>query len=182
MVSSRSHPVPQGELASLLERTIEYKRAHRKDAGHENLRHRYKGNSVSEAVADATDEAQQAQQLAAPSTALFDSSTLRTHWASGVRSVGPGLENIANTCFMNSVSRFPRLPLSYPMLTSRILAVRRCCSAWFTAPWWQITCFPNITAASALSRASVRFANWRSWSPRFLTPPMDEKCCGLRQW
>ena len=104
------HPVPQSHLPSLLERTIDYQPARRNDTAHENLRRQYAGKTASAVGVGGIDTlsgpAQQAQQLDMPAKVLFDESILRTQWPSELQGVGPGLENMANTCFMNSVSSF----------------------------------------------------------------------------
>ena len=114
-------PLPLAAVEKLLERTIDYRPATKPDAGYEDLRKKFVGTGWDEvhssaaaaaaaaaggAAAPAPEPEQEPGQLEAvdPSLALFDDSQLAAEWPRGAASRGitPGLDNMANTCFLNS--------------------------------------------------------------------------------
>ena len=112
------HPMSLAQMEKLFERTIQYHPARKADAGYEDLRKQYLGKSWAEehgaaagedvAAADALALAAapepEAGQLKAvdPSKVMFAESQLVPNWTKRMRPVTPGLENLANTCFLNS--------------------------------------------------------------------------------
>ena len=93
---------------SLLERTIQFKAATRTDSGFEDLRRRYRGSSVAESGTEDPSSAAGSSVAAAPSQLkepayeLFDPGQLCSEWKD-IKSIGPGLLNHGNTCYLNSV-------------------------------------------------------------------------------
>jgi hypothetical protein len=77
------HPVPESTLSVLLERTIKYAPARRKDVAHDTLRRSLTGKTTEEGEEGARDTAPaiKAEELAAPPVRLFDSRLLQTGWA-----------------------------------------------------------------------------------------------------
>ena len=115
MAEPQAHPMSLAAMEKLFERTIQYHPARKADAGYEDLRKQYLGKSWAEEHGDAAGEdiidplaapaaEPEAGQLEEvdPSKVLFAESQLVPNWAKRMQPQTPGLENLANTCFLNS--------------------------------------------------------------------------------
>eukprot|EP01043_Picozoa_sp_COSAG02_P001502 COSAG02_NODE_32_length_50374_cov_46.674013_16_plen_1007_part_00 len=111
MAHKPQHPMSSGQVEKLLERTIKYHPARKGDAGYEDLRKQYLGQSwvdvhaSSDAAADQVEEEApdtgQLEEVEQPKK-LFVESQLEPDWKERTRGGTPGLENLGNSCFLNS--------------------------------------------------------------------------------
>ena len=110
-MAQKQHPMSSAQVEALLERTIKYHPARRGDAGYEDLRKQYLGQSWVD-VHDSGDAAAEQVEVEAPdigqledvdpSKKLFAESLLEPDWQECTRGGTPGLENLGNSCFLNS--------------------------------------------------------------------------------
>lgn len=107
----KQHPMSTAQVEKVLERTIKFHPSRKGDAGYEDLRKQYLGQSWVDvhASSDATEEKAEEE---APDTGqleeveqskmLFAESQLEPDWKHRTRGGTPGLENLGNSCFLNS--------------------------------------------------------------------------------
>jgi ubiquitin carboxyl-terminal hydrolase 36/42 len=106
------HPMSIERVEKLLDRTIKYQPSSRGDAGYEDLRKQYLGKSWVDVHAATEPAAQQEPAAEAadigqleevdPSKVLFAESQLEPEWKTRTRAGTLGLENLGNSCFLNS--------------------------------------------------------------------------------
>ena len=107
----KQHPMRMAQVEKVLERTIKFHPSRKGDAGYEDLRKQYLGQSWVDVHAsrDATEEKAEEE---APDTGqleeveqskmLFAEYQLEPDWKHRTRGGTPGLENLGNSCFLNS--------------------------------------------------------------------------------